>query len=189
MGYVFLSGNAAISWRSTKQTWIATSSILAEILALYEASRECIWLKSLIQHVFNSCQLRLTAGIPNIINEDNEECIKQIQEGFIKGDRTKHSALKFFFTHELQKNNEIEVKKICSNNILTDLFTKLCQNQYSRSLYMRLECVEFIIKLCKELLSSGGVVNQGASWSMLSRTSVRYTLFPLLGFISLDFPS
>ena len=65
----------------------------------------------------------------------------------------------------------------------------LCQNQYSRSLYMRLACEEFIIKLCKWLQSSGGAVYQGASWSMLPRTFVRCTLFPFLGFIPLGFPS
>ena len=75
-GYVFLNGNAAISWRSTKQTLVATSSNHAKILALYEASRECVWLRSLIQHVRSSCQLPSIAGIPNIIYEDNETCIR-----------------------------------------------------------------------------------------------------------------
>jgi hypothetical protein len=44
-GYCFLSAGAAISWRSTKQTIAATSSNHAEILALHEASRECVWLR------------------------------------------------------------------------------------------------------------------------------------------------
>ena len=64
-GYVFLNGNAATFWSSTKQTLVAT-------LAFYEASRECVWLKSLIQHVRSSCQLASTAGISDIIYEDNE---------------------------------------------------------------------------------------------------------------------
>ncbi|RWR95050.1 putative 39S ribosomal L53, mitochondrial [Cinnamomum micranthum f. kanehirae] len=107
-----------------KQTLIATSSNNTEILALYEASKEYVWLKSLIQHVRSSCQLPSIAGIPNIIYEDNEACIRQIREGFIKGDKTKHIAPKFFFTPELQKNNEIEVKQVHSSTNLTDLFTK-----------------------------------------------------------------
>ena len=37
-GYVFTVGDTAISWRSTKQTLIATSSNHAEILALHETS-------------------------------------------------------------------------------------------------------------------------------------------------------
>ncbi|XP_068337721.1 secreted RxLR effector protein 161-like [Pyrus communis] len=39
-GYVFTIGDTAISWRSTKQTLVETSSNHAEILALREASRE-----------------------------------------------------------------------------------------------------------------------------------------------------
>ena len=37
-GYVFLCGDTAISWRSTKQTLVATSSNHSEILAIHEAS-------------------------------------------------------------------------------------------------------------------------------------------------------
>ena len=47
-GYVFLCGIVAISWHSTKQTLVTTSSNHTEILAIYEANRECAWLKSLI---------------------------------------------------------------------------------------------------------------------------------------------
>ena len=47
-GYVFICGGTAISWRSTKQSIIATSSNHAEIIAIHEASRECVWLRSMI---------------------------------------------------------------------------------------------------------------------------------------------
>ena len=42
IGYVFTYGGTAISWRSQKQTLIATSSNYAEVIALHEASRECV---------------------------------------------------------------------------------------------------------------------------------------------------
>ena len=41
-GFVFLCGGAAISWRSVKQTLVATSTNHSEIIALYEATRECL---------------------------------------------------------------------------------------------------------------------------------------------------
>ena len=41
-GYIFMCGGAPISWRSMKQTISATSSNHAEILAIHEASRECV---------------------------------------------------------------------------------------------------------------------------------------------------
>jgi hypothetical protein len=40
-GYVFLHGGTAISWKSSKQTLVATSTNHSKIIALYEASREC----------------------------------------------------------------------------------------------------------------------------------------------------
>jgi len=41
-GFVFLHGGTAISWKSSKQTLTATSTNHSEIIALYEASRECV---------------------------------------------------------------------------------------------------------------------------------------------------
>ena len=59
-----------------------------------------------------------------MLHEDNTACIGQIKEGFIKGDRTKHISLKFFYTHELQKKCEIDVQQIRSCSNLANLFTK-----------------------------------------------------------------
>jgi hypothetical protein len=47
-GYLFTYGGTAISWRSVKQSLVATSSNHSEIIAIHEASRECIWLRSII---------------------------------------------------------------------------------------------------------------------------------------------
>ncbi|XP_060178037.1 secreted RxLR effector protein 161-like [Lycium barbarum] len=46
-GYLFTYGGTAISWCSMKQTIAATSSNHAEIIAIHEASRECVWLRSM----------------------------------------------------------------------------------------------------------------------------------------------
>jgi hypothetical protein len=50
-GFVFLCGGAAISWQSVKQTLVATSTNHSEIIALYEATRECVWLRRMINHI------------------------------------------------------------------------------------------------------------------------------------------
>ena len=122
--YLFTCGGIAISWRSVKQTIAATSSNHAELLALHEASRECVWLRSLIQHIQNTCGL--SSGKINATNiyEDNTACITQLKDGYIKGDRTKHISPKLFFTHDLQKNCDINIQQIRSCDNLADLFTK-----------------------------------------------------------------
>jgi hypothetical protein len=102
-GYVFTYGGSPISWKSTKQTLTATSSNHAELIALYETARECVWLRSMTQYIQKECQIKSITDEPTIIFEDNTACIKQVHEGYIKGDRTKHIAPKFFFTHDLQK--------------------------------------------------------------------------------------
>ena len=123
-GYVFTSSSTAISWRSVKQTMSATSSNHAEILAIHEASRECVWLRNVVQHIRESCGISSDKEAPTIMHEDNAACIAQLKDGYIKGDRTKHILPKFFFTHDLQKSGDIIVQKVRSSENLADLFTK-----------------------------------------------------------------
>ena len=65
-----------ISWRSVKQTITTTSSNHAEILALHEASRECVWLRSIIQHVRQTCGLSVGKMKPVISRQDITNLIK-----------------------------------------------------------------------------------------------------------------
>ncbi|KAG7583422.1 hypothetical protein ISN44_As08g029370 [Arabidopsis suecica] len=123
-GYVFMIGGTAISWRSQKQTLVATSSNHAEIIALHEASRECVWLRSISRHIQTSSGIRLNTE-PTILYEDNVACVAQTKEGYIKSDRTKHIPPKFFsYTQELVKNKDIEVRYVRSSENSADLFTK-----------------------------------------------------------------
>ena len=121
---MFTYGGTAISWRSTKQTLTATSSNHAELIALYDAGRECVWLRSMIQHIQEECGLESIKGSPTVLYEDNAACIAQSKERYIKGDRTKHISPKFFSTHDLQKDGLIDVCQIKSSDNLADLFTK-----------------------------------------------------------------
>ena len=84
---------------------VATSSNHLEILAFHETSRECVWLRSIIQHI----QETSIRGSATKSHEDNAVYIAQIKWGFIKGDRTKRISHKFFYTHELQEKGKIDV--------------------------------------------------------------------------------
>ena len=70
-GYVFTCGNTAISWRSVKQTMVATSSNHSELLSIHEASRECMWLRSMIQHIRDSSDLSPISNTTTTLYEDN----------------------------------------------------------------------------------------------------------------------
>jgi len=150
-GFVFLYGGAAISWRSVKQTLVATSTNHSEIIALYEAARECIWLRRMIDHIQKSCGMN-AVDTPTIIYEDNAACVVQMHMGYVKSNLTKHIAPKFFGPHELQKSGEIKVLQAKSCDNLVDLFTKsLPASSFHK-------CVRGIgMRRLRELQSSGGI--------------------------------
>ena len=68
--------------------------------------------------------MTLVKSSPTIIYEDNAACIAQVRGGYIKGDKTKHISSKFFYTHELQESQQVDVKQIRFADNLADLFTK-----------------------------------------------------------------
>ncbi|KAF3629214.1 hypothetical protein FXO37_29032 [Capsicum annuum] len=54
----------------------------------------------------------------------NAACIAQLNGGFIKGDKMKHISSKLFYSHDLQKNGDINMQQIRSSDNVADLFTK-----------------------------------------------------------------
>jgi hypothetical protein len=122
-GYVFLCGGIAISWKSTKQTMVATSTNHSEIITLFEATKECVWLRRVIHHLQNTCGMNMTST-PTIIYEYNSACVAQIQTGYVKISLTKYISPKFFYMHELQKKEEIMITLTKTSENLADLFTK-----------------------------------------------------------------
>jgi len=145
MGYVFLQHGVAISWKSVKQTIIATSSNHIEIIALHEVSQECIWLQSIDKSIRSNCRLPHDES-PTLLYEDNNVCIAQMQVGFVKGDRTKHINPKYFnYTHDLITNQALKIRKIISTDNLVDLFTKALPQCIHCRLVQALECVDSIV--------------------------------------------
>jgi hypothetical protein len=149
-GFVFLCGGTAISWTSSKQTLVATSTNHSEIIALYEAARECAWLRRMTNHIQKSCGLS-TVDTPTIIYEDNAACVAQMQTGYIKNNMTKHISPKFFYTHELQKQGEVNILKVQLCDNVADLFTKSLPATTFR------KCIHNIgLRRLRDLQSSGG---------------------------------
>jgi len=111
-GYVFTYGGTEIFCRSQKQTLITTFSNHVEVIALNEASRECVWLSTITQHVQTTCGLPVDRD-PTILFKDNVACVTQMKEEFIKSDRIKHIPSKFFsFSQELENDKEINIQYI-----------------------------------------------------------------------------
>ena len=47
-GYIFLLSRGVISWRSTKQTFVASSTMEAQFVACYEVTTQPLWLRNFI---------------------------------------------------------------------------------------------------------------------------------------------
>lgn len=103
-GYVFTIRNTTITWRSTKQTHVATSSNQAKILALHEEVCECIWLRVIAKHVQSSNGFNSTNDEPTIIYKDNVAYIKKMKMGFMKGGNTTYIVSMFFFNQQQQEH-------------------------------------------------------------------------------------
>ena len=94
----------------------------------HDASRECVWLRNVIQHIRGSCGIILDKELPTVLYEDNATCIAQLKEGYTKRGRTKRILPNFPFTRDLQKSSDINVQQVRSCENLADLVTKSLPN-------------------------------------------------------------
>ena len=110
-GSVFLQGGITISWKSSKQTLVSTSTNQSEIIALCEASRECVWLCRMINHIIQSCGIG-ALETPTIIFEDNSACVTQKKSGYIKSNMTKHIIFKLFYPMNPKRMEKLKSCKL-----------------------------------------------------------------------------
>lgn len=117
-GYLFqMFDQCTITWSTKRQTSVAASSTEAEYMALYEAVREALWLKSL------AVSIRVNISEPIIIFEDNNGCIS-IANNPTNHKRSKHIDIKYHFSREQIENNVIKLNYIPTGKQLADIMTK-----------------------------------------------------------------
>ena len=78
-GYVFTCGDTAVSWRSIKQTMVATSSNHSELLAIHEASRECIFVTLVVFLLFQTQQHHYMKIIPLVLHNSKMNTSKETE--------------------------------------------------------------------------------------------------------------
>lgn len=122
-GYIITIGETAFCWRSIKQSTVATSTSLAEMIALYECSRELTWIQQFLSELSTGLHINIKSK-PITIYEDNQACIKQLETGYIKTDRTKHVLPVFFYPYNLIQEGKIKVENISSEENIADIMTK-----------------------------------------------------------------
>ena len=118
-GYMFLLAGGAVSWKSGKQSIIATSTMEAEFIACFETSIHALWLRNFIS------RFSLVDSIekPLRIYCDNSAAVF-----FSKNDRyskgAKHMDLKYLSVKEEVQNHRVSIEHIGTELMIADPLTK-----------------------------------------------------------------
>ncbi|RVX07895.1 Retrovirus-related Pol polyprotein from transposon TNT 1-94 [Vitis vinifera] len=118
-GYIFMLAGGAVSWKSVKQTLIASSTMEAEFIACYEASNHGIWLRNFVT------QLQIVDGIekPLRINCDNK-ATELYSKNNRSSSKSKHIDIKFLVVKEKVQSLQVSIEHISTNFMIADPLTK-----------------------------------------------------------------
>ena len=119
-GFLFLFGKAPVSWETRKQKTVALSSNEAEYMAMSDASREALFLKS----VFSELGFAIECTLFN----DNQSAQKLAKNHICKG-RSKHIDVRHHFIRDVLAEKHVTLKYLPSEEMLADVMTKPLSSQ------------------------------------------------------------
>ena len=117
-GYFTVIGDSPISWFSKRQNLITLSTPEAELTALSEATRECIWLCRSLSNVVPDLP-----NFPALIYQDNEGAIANVKNGHTNA-RNKHYDIRTKFPREQWLFGNIDVEHRGTDDMIADVLTK-----------------------------------------------------------------
>ena len=118
-GYIFTFACGAISWKSSKQSVTASSTMQAEFMACYEATGQAVWLKNFI------LGLRVVGSIskPLTLYYDNQPAVIYASNNKSCG-AAKHIEIKYHVVKDRIQDRTIDVKYLDTRLMLADPLTK-----------------------------------------------------------------
>ncbi|CAI5993370.1 unnamed protein product [Closterium sp. NIES-65] len=116
-GYTFSLGSGSVSWRSTRSSSVLGSRWQAEIYVGAMAAQELRWLTYLLTHLGEQPR-----SPPNLY-VDNKAMLALCREHRLEH-RTKHIALRYFLSRELQQRGQLRLAYVASETNTADIFTK-----------------------------------------------------------------
>jgi len=116
-GFVFDVAGGCVSWSLKKQVSVATSSVEAEYVVSANATKEAVWLRTLLKKV-SYPQSQAT-----IVHADNQGAIALAQNP-TSYSRAKHIDIHFYFIQECIERNKIKLQYISTHQMVTDILTK-----------------------------------------------------------------
>ena len=118
-GYIFNVDSAAISWSSKRQATVALSTYETEYINQTQATKEAIWLRSLLTSLRPNSNVLKTV----IIYSDNQGAIALAKDPRAHG-RTKHIDIATHFCREKVADKSVAFKYTPTNRQVADGLTK-----------------------------------------------------------------
>jgi hypothetical protein len=116
-GFVNILYGGSISWSSTRQLSVAVSTTEAEYMAMSAATREVVWLRSLLKVV------GFAQDGPTRIYGDNQGCIALASHPTLH-QKTKHIAVHYHYTRQKIAEGDIVAEWIPTARMVADVLTK-----------------------------------------------------------------
>ena len=118
-GYVFTLGGASISWKSSKQTCIARSTMESEFIALDKAGEEAEWLRNFLEDI--PMWPKPVSAI--CIHCDSQSAIGRAQSQMYNG-KSRHIRRRHNTVRQLISNGIISIDYVKSKDNIADPLTK-----------------------------------------------------------------
>ncbi|UYV66146.1 hypothetical protein LAZ67_4000486 [Cordylochernes scorpioides] len=118
-GLVFFLARGPIAWESKKQQTVALSSTESEYIALCEAGKEAVYLRTLLDEMGFGELL----NEPTVLKTDNQGA-QQLARNPVHHARTKHIDIKWHYIRSICSDGLIEVVHIPTQKNVADILTK-----------------------------------------------------------------
>lgn len=118
-GFCFLMSGSAISWESRKQRTVALSSMEAEYMAIAEASKESIYLRSLMYE--------LTGNLCTVNLYNDSQSAQKLVTNYVSHRKSKHIDIRYHFIKDVINDKIVNLEYIPTTAMPADVLTKaLC---------------------------------------------------------------
>ena len=118
-GFVFLLASGAISWKSVKQSIIASSTMEAEFVACFEATSHALWLRNFI----SGLGVVDSIARPLKIYCDNTAAVFFSKNGKYSSG-SKHMELKYLVVRERVQKQQVSIENLSTTLMIADPLTK-----------------------------------------------------------------
>ena len=116
-GYLVMFNNGPVSWKSSRQPCVATSTAEAEYMALASACQEIMWLRQLLQ------ELGHPQDNPTTVHEDNNAAIVMATNPTTSA-AARHIDIRLHFVRDYIQRKVVRVIYCPTTSMLADVLTK-----------------------------------------------------------------